>query len=71
MVSSLIFTGVIYLVGCKTRFRDTFFTYATIKDVSEDSILESTVVNMRTPYNQSYSAAIDPLYTVRPSTRNY
>ena len=71
VVSSLIFTGVIYLVGCKTRFRDTFFTYATIRDVSEESILESTVVNMRTPYNQSYSAAIDPLYTVRPITRNY
>lgn len=71
LVSSLVFTGVIYLAGCKTRFRDTFFTYAAIKDVSEDSILESTVINMRTPYNQSYSAALDPQYTVRPLTRNY
>lgn len=71
VVLSLFFTGIIYIIGSETRFKDTFFTYATIMDTSDDSIMESTVINMRTPYNQSYSAALDPSYSVRPITRNY
>lgn len=71
VILSILFTGVIYVSGNRIRFSDTFFTYATIKDVSEDSVQESTVINMRTPYNKSYTVGLAPSYSIRPITRNY
>lgn len=70
VVLSLGFAGIIYIMGNGTRFKDTFFTYATIEDVSEDHIVESTYVNVRTPYNKPYSIALDPSYDLYPITRN-
>ena len=42
VVLSLIFAAVICLMGVGTRFKNTFFTYATILDTSEKSIDEYT-----------------------------
>lgn len=67
---SLLCTGIIYVISGKTRFTDTFFNYASILDVSEEVITESTYVNMQAPYNRPYSVKLDPAYSIRPVTRN-
>ncbi|WP_349667579.1 hypothetical protein [Lacrimispora sp.] len=67
---SLLFTVVVYFMGAKTRFRDTFFTYATIFDNSENYEDEYTYINMRTPYNRAYSILLDPSYNLLPITRS-
>ncbi|MEY8338692.1 hypothetical protein AALB16_11845 [Lachnospiraceae bacterium 62-35] len=66
---SLVFVGVIYLMGMKTRFKSTFLTYATIHDISEDTIIEISYVNVRNPYNKPYSLELSPEYSVRPINR--
>lgn len=67
---SLLFTVVVYLMGTRTRFKDTFFTYATIIDASENFVDEYTYINMRTPYNKAYTISLDPSYHVLPITRS-
>lgn len=70
IVLSLVFAGVIYLLGMTTRFKSTFYTYATIRDVTDDYLLESTFINIRNPYNRPYTAELNPEYTVLPITRS-
>lgn len=60
---------LIYLMSSRTRFVDTFFNYTSVQDYSEDTIVESTYMNMRTPYNKPYSVNLDPTYDIRPLTR--
>lgn len=71
IVLSLAFTCIIYLMGSRTRFSGTFFTYASIQDASEDTISESTYINVRTPYNRPYTVSLDPDYSVLPLTRSF
>lgn len=66
---SLCSSMIIYLMSSKTRFEDTFFNYTSVRDYSEDTIVESTYINMRTPYNKPYSVNLDPTYDIRPLTR--
>lgn len=68
-VLSLFCSSLIYLMSSKTRFEDTFFHYASIRDYSEDTIVESTYINMQTPYNRPFSVWLDPSYDIRPVTR--
>lgn len=67
---SLVFTAVIYLMGMGTRYKDTFFTYATILDTTENFVDEYTYINMRTPYNKAYTISLDPTYDLLPITRS-
>lgn len=67
---SLVFTGIIYIMGMKTRFRSTFFTYATIRDVTEDYVTDTTYVNIRNPYNRPYSVELNSAYSVLPITKS-
>lgn len=71
VVLSILFTGIIYLMGNKTRFEDTFYNYARFLDASDDMVSESTYINIRTPYNKPYSISLDSSYSVRPVTRSY
>lgn len=66
---SLCCGGLVYLMGSETRFQDTFFNYATIRDYSEDTVVESTYLNIRTPDNRSYPVRLDSSYDLRPITR--
>lgn len=70
-LGAFLFTGVIYALGVKTRFREPFVTYASILDTSGEEAEEETYVNSRSPYNKPYSIAIRPEYEVRPMTRSY
>ena len=67
---SLCCGGLIYVMGTTTRFHGPFLTYATIRDVGENSCVETTFVNIRTPYNRAYQIAIDPQYQIQPVTRS-
>lgn len=70
-LSAVCFTGIIYVMGIGTRFREPFFTYATILDTSDQEVREETYVNVRSPYSKPYSIQLDPSYTVRPVTKSY
>lgn len=67
---SICFSGMIYLMSGRTRFEDTFFSYATVREYGEESIEETTYMNMQTPYNKPYMVDLDPSYTIRPLTRS-
>lgn len=69
LVLSLVFSVVVYLMGTQTRFRSTFYTYATIQDVTEDYVSDSTYVNIRNPYNTPYQVRLNPSYSILPVTR--
>lgn len=69
-VVSLVFTAAVYLMGIGTRYKDTFFTYATILDTTENFVDEYTYINMRTPYNKAYTIPLDPTYDLLPITRS-
>jgi len=69
LILSVCFTAVIYLMGSRTRFRGTFYDYATILDSDEDSVSETTYLNLRNPYNTSYQVNVKPDYSVLPLTK--
>ncbi len=70
IILSLVFSGIIYVMGTATRFRSVFYTYATILDVTDDYINDMTYVNIRNPYNRPYVVHLDPDYSVFPITRS-
>ena len=67
---SLVFVAVIYLMGMGTRFRSTFLTYATVRDVTEESVMETSYVNVQNPYNKPYSLKLAAGYSIRPISMN-
>lgn len=71
LVLSLVFAGIIYMMGISTRFRSTFFTYASIRDVTSDYVTDTTYVNVRNPYNRPYYVDLAPEYSVLPITSSY
>ena len=70
-LGAFLFTGIIYALGVKTRFREPFVTYASILDTSGEEEEEATYMNIRSPYNKPYSVSLKPGYEVRPMTRSY
>ena len=68
-LGAFLFTGIIYALGVKTRFREPFVTYASILDTSGEEAEEATYMNIRSPYNKPYSVSLKPGYEVRPMTR--
>ena len=70
-MTGFLFTGIIYALGVKTRFREPFVTYASILDTSGEEAEEATYMNIRSPYNKPYSVSLKPGYEVRPMTRSY
>lgn len=70
VILSLLFTLIIYLMGGRTRFKDTFYTYAQFLEISEDTVSETTYMNMRSPQNKPYTAHLTADYSVKPVTRN-
>ena len=71
LLFSFWFTGVVYSLGVKTRFKDPFVTYASILDTSDGKTEEEIYINIRSPYNKQYSVSLNPSYEIRPITRNY
>lgn len=67
---SLCFTVIIYLMGSRTRFDNTFYNYATIVQADDDSVTEKTFLSLRNPYNADYSVELDSNYTIYPVKKN-
>ncbi len=70
VILSLIFVVIIYFVGSATRFRSTFYTYATILDSMDGYVTDKTYVNIRNPYTRTFEVRLDPDYSVLPITRS-
>ena len=68
---SLFFTAIIYFMSGRTRFTDTFYTYARFMETTSDSVSETTYMNIRAPYNRAYEVYLSPEYAVKPITRSY
>lgn len=62
-------SGMLYLMGSRTRFEGPFFQYASVREYSQDAIVSSTYMNMRTPYNKPYWVDLDSAYDIRPLVR--
>lgn len=68
---SAVFTAIIWLMGSRTRFRDTFYTYARFMETTWDTVSETAYMNIRAPYNRPYEAHLAADYSVKPVTQNY
>lgn len=69
-ILSAVFSIVIYMIGVRTRFTSEFFTYVSLRDVSDGAEEELTYLNIRTPDSRAYSVQLAPTYKVTPLTRS-
>lgn len=70
ILTSLFFTGAVYMMGGSTRLYSAFFSYATIRDTSRSAETETTYINVRVPYNKAYEVQLNPEYAILPLTRS-
>lgn len=68
---SVLFTVIIWLMGSRTRFKDTFYTYARFLEVTYDTISDTAYMNIQAPYNRPHESHLAPGYWVKPVTQNY
>ena len=68
---SVVFTAIIWLMGTRTRFRDTFYTYARFLEVTPDTVADTVYMNIRAPYSRPYETSLPADYSVKPITQNY
>lgn len=60
---------LVFFLGRNTRFTEPFMDYVTIREVEEGSVKETSYLNLRAPFNQKYSVAIDDSYSMMPITK--
>ena len=70
IVTSCIFTVVIYIIGKKTRFEDAFINYATIIKINNDTEIETSFFNIRNSLSRPFSFGIDSEYDIEPQFVN-
>ncbi len=70
VVAAVIASAVIYILGAETRFTSEFYTCVTVMDVGEDSLEETSYLNIRTPDSRPFSAKLSGDYAVTPLTRS-
>lgn len=61
-------TALTALFTSQTRFRDTFYSYARVREASEDTLNETTYLNLRNPYNGRYQAELSGDVEIKPLT---
>ena len=57
-----------YILGSRTRFRDTFYTYAIVRDVNENAVSDTAFLSLRNPGNSAYNVKIARGFQVFPLT---
>ena len=67
-VISLVFAGILYAAGSSSRLKETFCTYARIREAGEATVNETAYLNLRNPVTGSYQVMIPDPYTVTPLT---
>lgn len=70
VVAAVVASAVIYILGAETRFTSEFYTCATVMDVGEDSLEETSYLNIRTPDSRPFSVKLSGDYSVTPLTRS-
>lgn len=70
MACALICTGIIYMMGQKTRFQDPFYSYATILDIDGGQIHDETFMSIRAPFNKPYEVELNKEYHMMAMTQN-
>ncbi len=70
-ILALLFTAIIYVMGSRTRFTDTIYTYARFLETTYDSVFETSYMNIRAPYNRPYRVNLPAAYSIKPITRSY
>ena len=66
LIISVLAVLLIWVMGVGTRFTGPFLTYARVKELSQDSINETDYINLRSPYNKTYSFDVKSEYFVYP-----
>lgn len=61
---SLVFTGLIYLMGLSTRIQEPYMNYVTYLDYATERPLEKTYFSLTTPYNRSYDVVVEKDYRI-------
>jgi len=70
VAASVAASAVIYLMGTGTRFTTEFYTVASVLDVGEDTVAETSYLNIRTPDSRPFSLEIPGEYEIVPLTRS-
>ncbi len=68
---SVLFTVIIWLMGSRTRFKDTFYSYARFLEVTSDTVSDTAYMNIQAPYNRSHQSHLASGYWIKPVTQNY
>lgn len=67
---SLVFAGVVFLLGSATRIREPYMSYVTYLDYGEEGIQEDTYFAVTAPYNKTYNLVLSDEYRLS-MIRNY
>lgn len=57
---SLVFAALLWLMTGRTRFRTSFYSYASIQEAGSDMLSETVYLNLRNPRHKSYHLALEP-----------
>lgn len=63
---ALLFTGIIYIMGSRTRFYRPFMNYASVREIRSGMMVETVYANVFSPSNASYSMGFEAGYDVVP-----
>lgn len=66
LLLSCLFALLVWVMGINTRLSGSFLTYVRWKDYSADSIDETDILNLRSPYGEEYGMDIKTEYGVYP-----
>lgn len=66
LLTSILVTVLIWVIGYETRFDGIFLTYIKYKDVSKESITEQDFINLRSSYTGLFSMDVRPEYYAYP-----
>ena len=70
VVSAVVVSSVIYLLGVGTRFTSQFITVASIMGLDGNKTEETSYLNVRTPDSRPFSLTVPADYTVTPLTKS-
>ncbi len=63
---ALLFAGIIYIMGSRTRFYRPFINYASVREIRSGMMVETVYANVFSPSNASYSVGFEAGYDVAP-----
>ncbi len=61
---SLVFTGIVFLLGTPTRIREPYMSYVSYLDYGTEEPLERTFFQLTAPYNRTYDVMVEKDYQI-------